>query len=279
MYLGCPIQLGSGELGTERKSQAGRKWGQTQPMQAGGREPGRTTCSSSRAWGSQGTCLAWKLPAGARTEKAGFLHAGFMCPLGSRTVARPRERQSLPPGVMFPREESRKQRSPGHMDGPRTSLRDHGLLALFPGTGAEGPTQQDLAGPGWLQPCSATAAWPEPDRHLFPPPVTVTPGCHLELGWLLTAHCAPYTWPLKVRPLLQCAPAPAPIRHPCPRPPGVITRSCWLGLRDKLKLPPSSHFQGHLSSPGCPRLLGGAPQPASYPCPTPICPFSTRIRH
>lgn len=62
--------------------------------------------------------MAWRIPVGARTEKTGFLHAGFMCPLGNRAVARPRERQSLRPGAMFPREESRKQRSTGHMDGP-----------------------------------------------------------------------------------------------------------------------------------------------------------------
>lgn len=103
--LAAPFRLALESWGTERKSRAGRKQGQTQPRQAGGEEPGWTTCSSSRAQGSRGTFLARRLPAGARTEKAGFLHAGFMCPLVSRAVARPRERQSLPPGAVFPREE------------------------------------------------------------------------------------------------------------------------------------------------------------------------------
>lgn len=115
-------------------------------------------------------------------------------------MARPRERQSLPPGAMFPREEPRKQGSPGPMDGPRTSLRDHGLLAVFPGPGA--PTQQDLTGSGWLQSYSATAVWPEPDQCVSPPP-TATPGCHFESGWLLTTHCVLHnTKPLKTHPSL-----------------------------------------------------------------------------
>lgn len=104
-------------------------------------------------------------------------------------MARPRERQSLPPGAMFPREEPRKQGSPGPMDGPRTSLRDHGLLAVFPGPGA--PTQQDLTGSGWLQSYSATAVWPEPDQCVSPP-ATATPGCPFESGRLLQ-HTVFYT--------------------------------------------------------------------------------------
>lgn len=106
-------------------------------------------------------------------------------------------------------------------------------------------------------------------------PFPVIPGCHLESGWLLIAHCVLFTWPLKAHPycsvrqpqLQQDTPALVPQGSSlCP-----YVLLAW--PQEQTQASPSSHFQGHLSSPGCPRAVGRSTSARLPPLPYSLLPF------
>lgn len=175
---------------------------------------------------------------------------------------------------MFPREESRNRHSTGHMDGPRTSLRDRGLLALFPGLGPRAQLSRTWLALGGSSPVQPQLPGQSQIR-ASPFPLQSSQAIILSPGGF-SQHTVFYIpGPLKPTLTVVCS-GPSSNRTTLPSSPRGHHYIALAWPQEQTQASPSSHFQGHLSSPGCPRAVGRSTSARLPPLPYSLLPFLNR---